>query len=185
MVAPMVIGESTRRLVASQVSLELLGSFDLKGRAEAVRAYRVVSLEAPGNAATTGFVGREEELGRIVAVYERAVATPAAHLTVLLGSPGLGKSRLIGEFRRRCGERATVVAAHCDAAGGATFAPLADALRELLRIEAGAPADVQWGRARSGFRVSPRRRPRARDRCLSPPHHLSRHRPRWRRILRE
>jgi class 3 adenylate cyclase len=39
-----VVGESTQRLVASLVSLEPMGSFDLKGRAEAVRAYRVLSI---------------------------------------------------------------------------------------------------------------------------------------------
>ena len=65
-------------------------------------------------------------------MYEAAVATPAARLAVLLGSPGLGKSRLIDEFARRLGDAATVLTAHCDAAGGATFAPLAEALREFL-----------------------------------------------------
>ena len=42
-----VVGESTHRLVSTLVTLELLGSFALKGRAEAVKAYRVVSLERP------------------------------------------------------------------------------------------------------------------------------------------
>lgn len=79
-------------------------------------------------------------MARITAVSDRAVATPAAHLAVLLGLPGLGKSRLIGEFARRSGETATVVA-HCDAAGGVTFAPLAEALRELLSIDTGASSD--------------------------------------------
>ncbi len=136
-----VIGESTQRLVASQVSLELLGSFDLKGRAVAVKAYRVVSLDAPGRAAAEAFVGREDELARITAVYDRAVDGPATHLAVLLGSPGLGKSRLIGEFARRTGATATVIEARCDAARGATFAPIADAVRELLDIEAAASAE--------------------------------------------
>jgi len=136
-----VIGESTQRLVASQVSLELLGSFDLKGRAVAVKAYRVVSLDPPRRAATTTFVGRAEELARISAVYDRAVATPATHLAVLIGSPGLGKSRLIGEFAQRSDATATIVAARCDAAGGATFAPLAAALREILPLDAGASTD--------------------------------------------
>ncbi len=137
-----VLGEATRRLVTSQVTLEFLGAFDLKGRSEAVKAYRVVSLAAPGRGAATPFVGREDELGRIAAVYDRAAGTPAAHLAVLLGSPGLGKSRLIDEFVRRHRETATVVAAHCDAAGGATFAPLADALRELLDLPAGVTLDA-------------------------------------------
>ena len=127
-----VIGESTRRLVAALVTLAPLGSFALKGRSEAMRAYRVESLERPVGTATAAFVGRDDELGRIAAVYDAALATPAARLAVLLGSPGLGKSRMIEEFARRLGDVATVLTAQCDAAGGATFAPLAEALRELL-----------------------------------------------------
>jgi class 3 adenylate cyclase len=54
-----VIGESTQRLVATQVTLEPLGSFALKGRSGAVAAHRIVSLERPAGAATSPFVGRE------------------------------------------------------------------------------------------------------------------------------
>jgi len=135
-----VVGESTHRLVSTLVTLELLGSFALTGRSEAVRAYRVVSLERPAGAATAPFVGRAEELARLAAAYDTAIQKPAAGLAVLIGSPGLGKSRLIDEFVRRHADAAIVVQAHCDAAGGATFAPLAEALRELLGIEAGADA---------------------------------------------
>jgi class 3 adenylate cyclase len=127
-----VLGESTHRLVAALVTLAPLGSVTLKGRAEAVKAYRVESLERPVGTATAAFVGRDDELGRITAVYDAAIATTAARLVVLLGSPGLGKSRMIEEFARRLDDAATVLTAQCDAAGGATFAPLAEALRELL-----------------------------------------------------
>jgi len=137
-----VIGEATRRLVAELVTLAPLGSFALKGRSEAVAAYRVVSLDRPAGAAAIAFVGREDELRRITAVYDTAIAAPAARLAVLLGSPGLGKSRLIDEFTRRLGDGASVLLAHCDAAGGATFAPLAEALRGLLRIDAGSSGDA-------------------------------------------
>jgi class 3 adenylate cyclase/ketosteroid isomerase-like protein len=133
-----VIGEATQRLVASLVTLVPLGSFALKGRAEAVKAYRLESLEPPAGAATAAFVGREGELARVGAVFETATEKPATALVVVLGSPGLGKSRLIDEFARLHGDAATIVSAHCDAAGGATFAPLAVALRELLGIEDGA-----------------------------------------------
>jgi len=129
-----VVGEATRRLVSSLVTLEQLGSFELKGRSGAVEAYRVVSLERPAGTSATPFVGREAELARITAVYETAVGEPAARLAVLVGSPGLGKSRLMEEVGRRFGEDAAVINASCDAAGGATFAPLADALREYLDI---------------------------------------------------
>jgi hypothetical protein len=124
------------------VTLAPLGSFVLRGRSESVAAFRLVSLDQPASARATAFVGRDDELRRLLAVYDAAVAAPAARLAVLLGSPGLGKSRLVAELARRAGERATVLAARCDAAGGATFAPIAEALRAFLRIEEGAGGDV-------------------------------------------
>ncbi len=137
-----VIGGSTQRIVASHVTLDRLGSFALKGRSEQVEAYRVVSLEPPAGATTAAFVGRDEELARLTAVYAAAIAKPATGLAVLLGSPGLGKSRLIDEFGRRHADTATVLMAHCDAAGGATFAPLAEALRRLLGLDDGASGEA-------------------------------------------
>jgi class 3 adenylate cyclase/tetratricopeptide (TPR) repeat protein len=127
-----VLGESTHRLVGTLLTLTPLGSVALKGRAEAVKAFRVESLERPTGAGAAAFVGRDAELARLTAVYDAAVAEPATRLAVLLGSPGLGKSRLIGELARRVGDTTTVLSAHCDAAGGATFAPLAAALRTWL-----------------------------------------------------
>ena len=137
-----VIGEATHRLVSQLVTLTPLGSFTLKGRTEAVKAYRVVSLERPAGTAATAFVGRDDELARIGRVYETAIAAPAARLAVLLGSPGLGKSRLIEEFARRQDDAATVIFAHCEATGGATFAPLAEALREFLHIDNGVSGEA-------------------------------------------
>ncbi|MEO7434839.1 MAG: AAA family ATPase, partial [Candidatus Binatia bacterium] len=137
-----VIGEATRRLVASLVTLAPLGSVTLKGRAEAVAVYRVVSLDPPAGAATTPFVGRGEELARLTAVYDAAVAAPVTRLAVLLGSPGLGKSRLIAELVRRFGDGTTVLTARCDATGGATFAPLTAALRTFLQLDDGAGVDA-------------------------------------------
>jgi len=137
-----VIGEATQRLVSTLVTLAPLGSFALKGRAESVKAYRVVSLDRPAGASATPFVGRDDELARISRVYDAAVAAPAARLAVLLGSPGLGKSRLIDELARRQSETATVISAHCDSTGGATFAPLALALRRALHIDDGAGAEA-------------------------------------------
>src|SRR2546425_839813 len=137
-----LIGESTERLVRALVTLTPFGVFSLKGRSETVAAYRVVSLDRPAGAPATAFVGREDELRRIMAVYDAAVAARRARLAVILGSPGLGKSRLITELARRLGERATVVTARCDAAGGATFAPLAEALRAVLHIDAGVSGDA-------------------------------------------
>jgi class 3 adenylate cyclase len=131
-----VLGDATRRLVGALVTLVPLGSVALKGRAEQVAAYRVESLERPGGGSAVAFVGREDELARLGAVYEAARAAPGARLAVVLGSPGLGKSRLLDEFTRRL-PGATVLVSSCEAAGGATFAPLARALRATLGLGAG------------------------------------------------
>ncbi len=149
-----VVGETTQRLVSALVTLELLGSFALKGRTEAVSAYRVTSLQRPVGAAAAAFVGRDEELARIRSVYDTSVEKPATGLAVLVGSPGLGKSRLIEEFARRLGESSTLIHAHCDAAGGATFAPLADALRALPDLNEGVPgSDAERARIVDGVRA--------------------------------
>src|SRR5206468_2873703 len=137
-----VIGASTYRLVSGLVTLAPLGALALKGRAETVAAYRVVSLERPAGASAAAFVGRDDELRRIAAVYDAAVAAPAGRLVVILGSPGLGKSRLVEEFARRLGDGATVLTAHCDAAAGATFAPVARALRTHLALDDGSRGDA-------------------------------------------
>src|SRR5690606_74671 len=136
-----IVGESTQMLVAEHVTLAPLGTFALRGRSEAVDAYRVVSLERPASARTTPFVGRDAELRRLWRTYDDAVAAPGARLAVLLASPGLGKSRLLVELARRAAQRASVLAARCDAAGGATFAPIADALRAHLQLADGARGD--------------------------------------------
>ncbi|MGH7288414.1 MAG: adenylate/guanylate cyclase domain-containing protein, partial [Myxococcota bacterium] len=62
-----LIGGATQRFVADQVTLERVGSFALKGRAEPVAAYRVVSLDPPARGTATVFVGRDDELRRLAA----------------------------------------------------------------------------------------------------------------------
>jgi class 3 adenylate cyclase/tetratricopeptide (TPR) repeat protein/ketosteroid isomerase-like protein len=136
-----LIGEATARLVRSRVTLEPVGTVTLKGRSETVTAYRVVSLDRPAGMPATAFVGREDELRRLAAVYDAATTARAVRLAVILGSPGLGKSRLLDELGRRLQEGATVLGARCDATGAATFAPIAEGLRAFLHPGAGADAD--------------------------------------------
>ena len=61
---------------------------------------------------------------------------------MVLGSPGLGKTRLLDELDRRVRDRATVLTGRCDAGGLATFAPIAEALRAATGIGDAVPPDV-------------------------------------------
>src|SRR5262249_28779957 len=119
------------------VTLAPLGTFTLKGRSEGVAAHRVVSLDRPAETPTTAFVGRDDEVRRLMTVYEDAVAARRARLAVILGSPGLGKSRLIAERAHGPGARAAVLTARCAPPGGATCAPLAEVLRTRFDDPAG------------------------------------------------
>src|SRR3954447_20229946 len=137
-----LIGNATRRLVHDQVTLAAAGALALKGRTDPVAAYRVVSLEAPVGTRTTMFVGRDDELARLLALYRDATSNRAARLAMIIGSPGLGKSRLLAELTRDLALHATVLLGRCELAGGATFAPLADALRVVTGLDEGASADT-------------------------------------------
>jgi class 3 adenylate cyclase len=140
-VGEVVIGEPTRRLVGSLVTLETIGDLALRGRVETVPAYRVVSMERPPTARSTSFVGREDELGRLLARYRAAVDKRKAELAVVLGSPGLGKSRLLAETTARIVDEACVVAVTCSP-GSATFAPLGEGLRVLAGVDDQASPEV-------------------------------------------
>jgi class 3 adenylate cyclase/tetratricopeptide (TPR) repeat protein len=96
------IAENTYRLVADLFDVEPLGRIELKGKREPVAAYRVRgrlaapwrvrasrSLEAP-------LVGREAEIGVLRAAFDR-VQRGVGTVVVLIGDPGIGKSRLIEE----------------------------------------------------------------------------------------
>src|SRR5262249_56915568 len=111
-----LVGEATERLVADRVTLERVGSVALPGRAGTVMAYRVVSLDRAAGASATPFVGRDEELRRVLAVYDAAVAERRARLAVILGSPGLRESRLlVGVGRPRRGAVPVLTAARAAA----------------------------------------------------------------------
>ena len=81
------------------------------------------------------FVGRAVELGLLEDAGRRAAAGPSAVVAVG-GEAGVGKTRLIDEFARRArAEGARVLVGACVELGeqGVPFAPVASALRGMLR----------------------------------------------------
>ncbi len=94
------IAEHTYRLVASLFEVEDLGPVSVKGKSEAIRAYRVLGRRAEP-ARQRGIAGRETPLvGRDseMAALQQAMAglqRGRGQLLFLVGKAGLGKSRLI------------------------------------------------------------------------------------------
>jgi class 3 adenylate cyclase len=114
-----VIGELTERVVRDDFEVDELPPATVKGKAEPVRVWRV-GARCEGTASPAAdlasFVGREDELGRLVALFDEAVATGAPRTAVVIGDPGIGKSRLVRELHARLGVP-TWLAARCQPYG--------------------------------------------------------------------
>ena len=101
-----LITARVQRQVAGLFVAEDRGAYELKGVAEPVALYRIVRASGGrrlGARALTPLVGREEELDLLRRRWERA-ARGEGQLALVVGEPGIGKSRLVEEFRLKLGE---------------------------------------------------------------------------------
>ncbi len=139
-----VISEATYRLVGDYFYTRPLGELQVKGKAQSVHAWEVISarvartrLEVEAERGFTPFVGRDRELQLLFECFEKAKAGHG-QVVFLLGEPGIGKSRLLFEFRRQLGKSATWLEGHSVSFGRAiAFHPLIDLLKRNFRIEEG------------------------------------------------
>lgn len=89
------------------------------------------------------FRGRERELGALQAALAAVVEGEGGQVFGLVGEPGLGKSRLILEFRRHAIERATVLEGRCLAYGSTVpYGPVLDLVRNMCGIAVRDGADL-------------------------------------------
>ena len=95
-----VIAEGTRRLLGNLFELKDLGTKDLKGIAEPVRAWAALRagsaegrFEALHASGLTALVGRDEESELLLRRWARA-KSGEGQVVLLSGEPGIGKSRL-------------------------------------------------------------------------------------------
>lgn len=137
-----IIAESTRRIVKDRFAFkEGMKARKLKSFKRRTKVHRVLAEltdRSDAKAPSTPFVGRQRDLARIEE--EWTAATGGELRTVLVfGEAGMGKSRLVREFRRSAGLPADqVVECRC-AQDHATSAyhPLIDFIRRLLRMQDG------------------------------------------------
>src|SRR6516164_7975250 len=102
-----VVTAQVQRQIAGLFVAEERGSHELKGVPEPVTLFRVVRGSGAGRRAgqrrLTPLVGRDEEIGMLMRRWERA-RQGSGQLVLIVGEPGLGKSRLIEEFHARLRE---------------------------------------------------------------------------------
>ncbi len=98
------IAEATYRQIAPLFNVRDLGGVEMKGKAEAVPAFRVISCKATGGSLRgieglhAEIVGRDAELetGRAVL---KDLQQGVGRIVCLLGEAGLGKSRIVHELK--------------------------------------------------------------------------------------
>jgi class 3 adenylate cyclase/tetratricopeptide (TPR) repeat protein len=140
-----LIGEQTYALVRDSVQAVPVAPLTLKGKSEPVPAWRLLSVTAPHGRRRefdSPLVGRGAELARLAQELARTRREGAARLVTILGSAGLGKSRLAHEFVAALGGGATVLQGRCVPYGdGITFWPIADVVRHACGIAPGDSAE--------------------------------------------
>jgi class 3 adenylate cyclase/tetratricopeptide (TPR) repeat protein len=134
-----LIGEQTYRLVTDAVKAEPAGPVTVKGAAEPQRVWRLLEIlpDRPGRARRpiAPMVGRGREQELLLRLFERAAAEGTCHLVSVLGSAGVGKSRLVDEFVMSLGDQAAVLRGHCPAFGDSvTMWPMMEVVRQAAGI---------------------------------------------------
>ena len=97
-----LIGDSTYRLVRDSVRVEPLGALPVEGRDLPVTAFLLLDVPPEGVGLSrrldSPLVGRQRELAVLDDVLDRTERQRVCSLVSLIGSPGIGKSRLTREF---------------------------------------------------------------------------------------
>jgi class 3 adenylate cyclase len=96
-----------QRQIAGLFIVEDKGAHELKGVPAPVTLYRILRISGgrrrKGTRLRTPFIGREEDIGVLGRRWERARAGEG-QFVMIVGEPGIGKSRLVEEFRAQLGE---------------------------------------------------------------------------------
>jgi class 3 adenylate cyclase len=139
-----LIGDSTLRLVRADVVVEPVEPLHLKGKARPVAAWRLVDVAESARAArsrpTNLFVGRDAQLRLLDDAFRRVAGESTCQLVTVLGTAGMGKTRLAEEFVASV-SKATVLVGRCLSYGqGATYWPLREAVLGAAGLTGDEPA---------------------------------------------
>jgi class 3 adenylate cyclase/tetratricopeptide (TPR) repeat protein len=149
-----LLGAPTFRLVRDGVKADTVEPLELKGKAGSVEAFRLREVLPEAEAITrrldSPMVGREREQQLLRLAFDRGVEEKTCHLVTVLGSAGVGKSRLIEEFLASLSDEVTVLRGRCLPYGeGITFWPVVEVIRGAAGINEADGADDAREKLRS------------------------------------
>jgi class 3 adenylate cyclase/tetratricopeptide (TPR) repeat protein len=139
------LSESTYHIVHRYFELQPLETLEVKGKAEPVVAYRVVRekpvgtrFEAAAERGLTPFIGRDQELAMLKGYLKRA-KRGQGQVVFISGVAGIGKSRLLHEFRRSSlSKGVTLIEGNCISYGRVIpYLPIIDVIKHNFAVEEG------------------------------------------------
>jgi class 3 adenylate cyclase/tetratricopeptide (TPR) repeat protein len=134
--------EATRRLAAGPFTFQALPPFLVKGKDAPIVAYEVTGLRERRARVDVGteltpLVGRERELTHLRQALER-VRQGRGEVVGIVAEAGVGKSRILFEFRRSLGEDVVYLEGRCISYGQTIpLLPIVELLKRGLRIVEG------------------------------------------------
>jgi serine/threonine protein kinase/tetratricopeptide (TPR) repeat protein/class 3 adenylate cyclase len=156
-----LVSPETQRLIAPFFRLSVKGSLSLDPKAEPLTVYRVdgesgvhTRLEAAELYGLTSYTGRGKELQTLHSSLEKALAGEGQFVTVV-GDAGVGKSRLLLEFRRALMQDqhpVVLLESRCQAhRSSISYSPFIDVLRDLLGLHDDDPPERLLAAAVAGI----------------------------------
>jgi class 3 adenylate cyclase/tetratricopeptide (TPR) repeat protein len=99
-----IVGEATYRATRNMIDYRGLDPVALKGKAEPVQVWQAIAARSRygvdvDQRASTPFLGRAHELALLRETFRRTVDGASLQLVTVTGEPGVGKSRLLWEFK--------------------------------------------------------------------------------------
>ncbi len=137
------VTEDTFRLTEGFFRFEALGEKKIKGKEGAVKTYRVIApstrrtkFDVSAERGLTPFVGRDRELELLLDGFER-VKTGRGQAFSIMAEAGVGKSRLLYEFRKAvANEDVTFLEGKClSYSRGIAYHPIIDILKSNFDIQ--------------------------------------------------
>jgi class 3 adenylate cyclase/tetratricopeptide (TPR) repeat protein len=139
-----LVSDTTLRLLRGAMRSEAYGLVRVPGHTDPLMAYTVLGMDTlQGTWGLSPFVGRQRELDALDDLLARAL-DGQGQVVGIVGEPGMGKSRLLAEFRERLQDRAvTVLEGYCQAyTQFVPYAPVCDLLRSACGLGATATPAV-------------------------------------------
>jgi len=134
-----IVSAATRAMLGDHFDLEDLGAYELKGFAEPVPAWRVLSARevesrfaATRAGSSAALVGRQEEMGLLLRAWDSS-CRGRGQVVLIQGEAGVGKSGLVESLRETAGKDHVWVAIRCSPFHTASaFHPIIEHLKRVF-----------------------------------------------------